>query len=52
MLIERLSEKWDLVSGQAIDARDLQEAKLRALRQTEDENKTAQGGQAHKPKEA
>ena len=45
-LIERLSEKLDLVSGQSISARDLLEANLQAHRPTEDENITATGGQA------
>jgi hypothetical protein len=45
-LIERLTEKLDLVSGQSISARDLLEAQLRAPRPTEDENNTAPGGQA------
>jgi hypothetical protein len=44
-LIERLSEKLDLVSGQSINARNLLEAKLRAPRPTKDENNTTQGGQ-------
>ena len=45
-LIERLTKKLDLVSGQSISARDLLEAQLRAPRPTVDENNTASGGQA------
>ena len=45
-LIEILSEKLDLVSGQSISARDLLEAYLQAPRRTKDENMTAIGGQA------
>jgi hypothetical protein len=44
-LIERITEKLDLVSGQSISARDLLEAQLRAPRPTEDENYTAPCGQ-------
>ena len=44
-LIERITEKLDLVSGQSISARDLLEAQLRAPHPTEDENYTAPGGQ-------
>ena len=45
-LIERITEKLDLVSEQSISARDLLEARLQAPRPTEDENHTAPGGQA------
>ena len=45
-MIERLTKKLDLVSEQSISACDLLEAQLRAPRPTEDENKTALGGQA------
>ena len=45
-LIERLLEKLNLVSGQSISARDLLEAKLRGPRLIEDDNATAQCGQA------
>jgi hypothetical protein len=45
-LIERLTDKLDLVSGLSISARDLLEARLQAHRPTKDENNTATGGQA------
>jgi len=45
-LIERLSEKLDLASGQSISARDLLEAQRRVPRLAEDKNKTAPSEQA------
>ena len=45
-MIERLSEKLDLVSGQSTNARDLLEAKLKAPCPTKDENNAAQDGKA------